>query len=54
MKSYKCSKTEVHRVLANFLRNAPAKIQRKKQRIETEKKKTNMAKLEAVATMRKT
>ena len=30
MKSYKCSKAEVHRVLANVLRNAPAKIQRKK------------------------
>ena len=30
MKSYKCSKAEVQRVLANVLRNAPAKIQRKK------------------------
>ena len=30
MKSYKCSKTEVHRVFAKVLRNAPAKIQRKK------------------------
>ena len=30
MKSYKCSKTEVHRVLANVLRNEPAKIQRKR------------------------
>ena len=27
---YKCSKTEVHRVFAKVLRNAPAKIQRKK------------------------
>ena len=27
MKSYKCSKAEVQRVLANVLRNAPAKIQ---------------------------
>ena len=30
MKSYKCSKAEMHRVLANVLRNAPVKIQRKK------------------------
>ena len=30
MKSYKCSKREVHRVFAKVLRNAPAKIQRKK------------------------
>ena len=36
MKSYKCNKTEVHRVLAKVLRNAAAKIQRKtKQTIET-------------------
>ena len=32
LKSYKCSKTEVHWVLLKVLRNAPAKIQRKKQR----------------------
>ena len=32
MKCYKCSKTEVYWVLANVLRNAPAKIGRKKQR----------------------
>lgn len=30
MKSYKCSKAEVHRVLANVLKNAPAKTKRKK------------------------
>ena len=48
MKSYKCSKTEVHRVFAKVLRNAPAKIQRKKT------KKMKKEKLEAVATMRKT
>ena len=30
MKSYKCSKAEVQRVLPNVLRNAPAKIQWKK------------------------
>ena len=30
MKSYKCSETEVHRVLAKVLRNTLAKIQRKK------------------------
>ena len=30
MKSYKCSKAKVHWALANVLRNAPAKIQRKK------------------------
>ena len=30
MKSYKCSKAEMHWVLANVLRNAPVKIQRKK------------------------
>ena len=30
MESYKCSETEVHRVLAKVLRNTPAKIQRKK------------------------
>ena len=30
MKSYKCSKAEMHRVLAKVLRNAPVKIQRKK------------------------
>ena len=29
MKSYKCSKNEMHRVFAKVLRNAPAKIQRK-------------------------
>ena len=34
MQSYKYSKAEVHRVLANGLRNAPVKIQRKKQIIE--------------------
>ena len=48
MKSYKCSKTEVHWVFAKVLRKAPAKIQRKKT------KKTKKEKLEAVATMRKT
>ena len=48
MKSYECSKTEVHRVLAKGLRNAPAKIQRKKT------KKMKKAKLEVVATLRKT
>ena len=48
MKSCKCSKTEMHRVLAKVLRNAPAKIQRKNQR------KIKKAKLEAVWTMRKT
>ena len=30
MKSYKCSKTEVHQVLTKGLRNTPAKIKRKK------------------------
>ena len=30
MKSCKCSKAEVHRIFAKVLRNAPAKIQRKK------------------------
>ena len=30
MKSYKCSETEVHQLLAKVLRNPPAKIQRKK------------------------
>ena len=30
MKSYKCSETEVHWLLAKALRNPPAKIQRKK------------------------
>ena len=57
MKSYKCSKTEVHRLLAKGLRNSTAKVQRKKnkkQTAEIEKKKTKKAKLEAVATMRKT
>ena len=29
MKSYKCSKTEVHRVLAKVLRNTPSKILKK-------------------------
>ena len=47
MKSYKCSKTEVHRVFAKVLRNAPAKVGRKKA------KKMKKEKL-AVATMRKT
>ena len=36
MKSYECSKTEVHRVLAKGLRNAPAKIQRKKNKEDGE------------------
>ena len=36
MKSYKCSKTEVHRVFAKVLRNAPAKIQRKKTKEDEE------------------
>ena len=36
MKSYKCSKTEVHRVFAKVLRNAPAKIQRKKNKEDEE------------------
>ena len=56
MKSYKCSKTEVHRFLAKGLRNSTVKVQRKKkkQTVEIEKKKTKKAKLEAVATMRKT
>ena len=37
MRLYKCSETEVHRVLAKVLRNAPAKMQRKKkQTIATE------------------
>ena len=48
MKSHKCSKTEVHRVLAKVLRNTPSKILQKKT------KKMKEAKLEAVATMRKT
>ena len=48
MTSYKCSKTEVYRVFAKSLRNAQAKIQRKKT------KKIKKGKLEAVATMRKT
>ena len=30
MKSHKCGKTEVHRVLVKVLKDAPAKIQRKK------------------------
>ena len=46
MKSCKCSKTKVHRVLAKVLRNAPAEIQRKNQR------KIKKAKLEALWTMR--
>ena len=33
---YKCSKTEVHRVFAKVLRNAPAKIQRKKNKEDEE------------------
>ena len=49
MKPYKCSKTEVHRVLAKVLRNAPAKNPKKKKT-----KKMKKVKLEAVATMRKT
>ena len=36
MKSYKCSKREVHRVFAKVLRNAPAKIQRKKKKEDEE------------------
>ena len=48
MKSYKCSKTEMYRVFAKVLRNAQAKIQRKKT------KKMKKGKLETVATMRKT
>ena len=36
MKSYKCSKREVHRVFAKVLRNAPAKIQRKKTKEDKE------------------
>ena len=36
MKSYKCSKTEVHWVFAKVLRNAPAKIQRKKSKEDEE------------------
>ena len=51
MKSYKCSKAEVPRVLANILRNVPAKIQRKKQTMEAEKKMTKKAKLEAVTNL---
>ena len=39
MKSYKCSKTEVHRFFAKVLRNAAAKIQRKKNK-EDEKGET--------------
>ena len=54
MESYKCSKTEVYRIIANVLQNAPAKKKiEKKKTIETEKKETK-AKLEAVAAMRKT
>ena len=34
MKSCKCSKTEVHQVLAKVSRNAPAKIQGKKTECE--------------------
>ena len=36
MKSYKRSKTEVHRVFVKVLRNAPAKIQRKKNKEDEE------------------
>ena len=36
MKLYKCSKTEVHRVFTKVLRNAPAKIQRKKSKEDEE------------------
>ena len=48
MKSFKCSKTEVHQVLAKVSRNAPAKIQGKKT------KNMKKVKLEAVVTIRKT
>ena len=48
MKSCKCNKTEVHRVLAKDLRNPPAKIQRKRT------KRIKKVKQEVVATMRKT
>ena len=53
MKSYKCSKVKMHRVLAKVLRNAPEKIQRKKQTIEAEKKMMKKAKLQVVATIKK-
>ena len=36
MKSNKCSKTEVHLIFAKVLRNAPAKIQRKKNKEDQE------------------
>ena len=36
MKLYKCSKTEVHRVFAKALINAPAKIRRKKNKEDEE------------------
>ena len=52
MKSYKWSKAEVYEVLTNVLRNAPAKIQRKKQVIQAKKK--NKAKLKVIMTMKKT
>ena len=48
MTSHKYSKAEMHRVLAKVLRNAAAKIQRKKT------KKMKKAKLQAIAMMRKT
>ena len=48
MTPHKYSKTEMHRVLAKVLRNAAAKIQRKKT------KKMKKAKLQAIAMMRKT
>ena len=54
MKSLKCSKAEVDWALANVLRNAPAKIQRKKINDAGEKKMTKKAKLEAFATIEKT
>ena len=47
MKSRKCSKIEVHQVLARVLRKPRANIERKKI------KKMKKVKLEAVVTMRK-
>ena len=32
MESYKCSKTEVYRIIAKVLQNAPAKNQKKKKK----------------------